>query len=103
MTIFCSVVVRTRPLPYVAARLGDDVQRVGRQPAHRRCEPHVVVPVPLLVDAHVVTDRRALAAPGAGPSGSAYPRYSFSSTSRNFSGPQSATRNLILARCRSRR
>ena len=40
---------------------------------------------------------------GAGPSISLRFRYSFSSTSRNFSGPQSAIRNLIRARVRSRR
>src|SRR6266542_3703339 len=40
---------------------------------------------------------------GAGPSTSARPRYSFSRISRNFSTPQSASRNLRRARVRSRR
>ena len=40
---------------------------------------------------------------GAGRRRARAPRYSFSSTSRNFSTPQSATRNFSRARCRSRR
>ena len=40
---------------------------------------------------------RCLAGPAAGPSGSGACRYSFSSTCRNFSGPQSASRNFSRA------
>ena len=56
MTIFCSVVVRTRPLPYTAASVSDDVERVRGQPADGGREPDVVPPVPLPVDAHVIPD-----------------------------------------------
>ena len=68
----------------------------------RRGEADVVLAVLLPVHADVVARGRAGAA-GAGPSGSVQPRYSFSSTSRNFSAPQSFDQELQPGAVRSRR
>ena len=73
----------------------------SRRAARLRRGADVAEAVSLGLDA--TWSRRAGGGSGAGPSVNARRRYSVSSTSRNFATPQSATRNLIRARWRSRR
>ena len=83
-------------------QVGELDQLGAGDPARDRRDADVEVAVLLLVHADVVA-----VADGGGRASrsvtSSRPRYSFSSTSRNFSTPQSATRNFSRARERSRR
>ena len=95
--------VRSRFEPCASARSASSNQLAAADPADdRRDSPTKNLPSFCRLHADVVA-RTLVGVAGAGPSISGRFRYSFSSTSRNFSGPQSATRNFSRARVRSRR
>ena len=97
----CCAVSRTRPF---ACRSDSSASSRSAVPLVR---PDFVVPPianrPSSCSSTPMWSRWVGESSGAGPSGSARPRYSFSSTSRNFSGPQSAIRNFSRACIRDRR
>jgi hypothetical protein len=90
------------PLPVLVGEVGDAGEQRAADPAGAQREADGVGAVLLPGDADVVA-LVVLGRGGAGPSGSSSCRYSSSSTCRNFSGPQSAMRNLMRARLRCRR